>query len=190
MSNLTNPTTCFAYTRRSFEYVLVDVFAERELEGNALAIFTDARGMTSAEMQSIARETNLSETTFILPRPLEVEREHGIQVRIFTVREELEFAGHPTLGTASWLYVNRAELLVDGNVKLDLRVGPISVAFDAQQNGPGIFGTMTQNDPVFGEIHDASLVAAALGLAADELDPSLPIQTVSTGLAICVVTLR
>jgi len=190
MSNPPTAPSCFADAQRGFEYALVDVFAERPLEGNALAIFTDARGLTTAEMQALARETNLSETTFILPRAAEMERERGVQVRIFTIREELEFAGHPTLGTASWLYFNRPELQVDGNVKLDLRVGPISVAFPTQRDGPGIFGTMTQNDPVFGKLHDRSAIAAALGLSPEDLDPSLPIQTVSTGMAFCMAPLR
>jgi trans-2,3-dihydro-3-hydroxyanthranilate isomerase len=190
---MSNPSAVRALTRsagRSLDYALVDVFAERPLEGNALAIFTDARGLSTEQMQSIARETNLSETTFILPRAAEVERERGVEVRIFTVREELAFAGHPTLGTASWLCLNRPECQIDGNVTLDLRVGPISVAFAALQDGPGVFGTMTQNDPVFGELHDRSAVAVALGLSPDDLDPSLPIQTVFTGMAFCVVPLR
>jgi trans-2,3-dihydro-3-hydroxyanthranilate isomerase len=70
------------------------------LEGNSLAVFFDGRGLTDAEMQSIAKEMNLSETTFILPRDAAIERERGVRVRIFTVQEELPFAGHPTLGTA------------------------------------------------------------------------------------------
>jgi trans-2,3-dihydro-3-hydroxyanthranilate isomerase len=77
-----------------------DVFSSRPLEGNSLAVILDARGLTDAEMQALAKEMNLSETTFILPRDAATEREHGIRVRIFTVREELPFAGHPTLGTA------------------------------------------------------------------------------------------
>src|ERR1700722_16361010 len=77
-----------------------DVFSSPPLEGNSLAIIDDAAGLSDAEMQSIAREMNLSETTFILPRDVATEREQGIRVRIFTVQEELPFAGHPTLGTA------------------------------------------------------------------------------------------
>ena len=69
----------------------------------------DARGLSTEEMQALARETNLSETTFILPRDPEIERERGVQVRIFTVQEELRFAGHPTLGTASWLYCQSSD---------------------------------------------------------------------------------
>ncbi|HEV2619051.1 MAG TPA: PhzF family phenazine biosynthesis protein [Acidobacteriaceae bacterium] len=190
MSNPPTTASGIAHTPRSFEYALVDVFAERPLEGNALAIFTDARGLTTAEMQSLARETNLSETTFILPRAAEVERKRGIEVRIFTTREELNFAGHPTLGTASWLYLNRDKSKIGREIRLDLRIGPISVAFAEQQSAPGIYGTMTQNDPVFGEVHDPSTVAAALGLEPEDLDTSLPIQTVSTGKAFCIVPLR
>jgi len=176
---------------RTFDYALVDVFAERPLEGNPLAVFTDARGLSTGEMQAIARETNLSETTFIVPRPPEVERERGVQVRIFTVAEELQFAGHPTLGTASWLYWNHASLRGAEQIMLDLRVGPIPVRFDAPgKEEQGVFGTMKQNDPAFGEIHDRTALAEALGLAGDDLDPKLPAQTVSTGMAFCIVPLR
>ena len=85
---------------RKFPFVTVDVFTSRALEGNPVAVFTDARGMSDDEMQAIARETRLSETTFIIPRDDATERESGIKVRIFTIAEELPFAGHPTLGTA------------------------------------------------------------------------------------------
>jgi trans-2,3-dihydro-3-hydroxyanthranilate isomerase len=179
-----------ASATRTFDYAQVDVFAERPLEGNALAIVTDARGLTTAEMQSIARETNLCETTFILPRDPEIEAARGVHVRIFTVREELEFAGHPTLGTASWLYLNHPFLRGAPEITLDLRVGPIPVTFAAEQSGPGVFATMRQNDPIFGSIHDPSAVVAALGLSTDDLDPVLPIQTVSTGMPFCIVPLR
>jgi trans-2,3-dihydro-3-hydroxyanthranilate isomerase len=175
---------------RTLVYAQVDVFAERPLEGNALAIFTDARGLSTEEMQAIARETNLCETTFILPRQPEVERERGVHVRIFTVREELLFAGHPTLGTASWLYLNHPVFRGAEQITLDLRVGPIPVSFPAQQDGPGVYGTMRQNDPTFGHIHDRSIIARTLGLDTADLDPSLPIQTVSTGMAFCIVPLR
>ena len=176
--------------QREYAFARVDVFAERPLEGNALAIFPDARGLSADEMQAIARETNLSETTFILPRAAEVERERGVHVRIFTTREELEFAGHPTLGTASWLHLNHPTLRGAREITLELRIGPIKVTFDWQQQGPGVFATMRQNDPVFGEIHGPAAIAQALGLAIEDLDPSLPIQTVSTGVAFCIVPLR
>ena len=192
MSNPVDETsnTTFPAEQRAYDYALVDVFAEKPLEGNGLAVFADARDLTTAEMQSIARETNLSETPFILPRAPEVERERGVQVRIFTVREELEFAGHPTLGTASWLYGNHPILRGANEILLDLRAGPIPVNFSVQQGGPGVFCTMRQNDPAFGKIHERPAVAQALGLAIDDLDPTLPIQTISTGTAFCIVPLR
>jgi len=176
---------------RAFDYACVDVFAEHPLQGNQLAVFTDAGGLSAEEMQAITREMNLSETTFILPRAPEVERAHGVQVRIFTVAEELQFAGHPTLGTASWLYWNHAALRGAEQIKLELPVGPITVRFKAPQQGErGVFGTMKQNDPTFGDIHDRATVATALGLSPDDLDADLPVQTVSTGMAFCIVPLR
>ena len=86
-----------------------DVFSSNPLQGNSLAVFFDGRGLTGDEMQSIAKEMNLSETTFILPRDAATERERGVRVRIFTVQEELPFAGHPTLGTAFALRGQRME---------------------------------------------------------------------------------
>ena len=88
----------------SYDFVQLDVFTRTPLAGNPLAVFTDARGLTDKQMQALAREMNLSETTFILPREPEVEATNGKRVRIFTTSEELPFAGHPTLGTALYLY--------------------------------------------------------------------------------------
>jgi trans-2,3-dihydro-3-hydroxyanthranilate isomerase len=194
MSN-TAPVTSSAAAPGSLDFAQVDVFAERPLEGNALAIFTDARGLSSGEMQALARETNLSETTFILPRDPEIERERGVQVRIFLTTEEVPFAGHPTLGTASWLYWNHPTLRSAEQITLDLGVGPITVRFTPPQLGePGVFGTMKQSDPVFGELLNSSeertALAAALNLTLGDLDPNLPVQTVSTGMAFCIVPLR
>lgn len=175
---------------RAFEFAQMDVFAEQVLQGNALAVFTDAHGLSTTEMQALARETNLSETTFILPRDGAIEAEHGVKVRIFTVAEELRFAGHPTLGTASWLYLHHPVLRGAETITLDLPVGPIPVRFDAPNGGPGVFGTMRQNDPTFGAFHDHTEIARVLGLSVDDLDPELPVQTVSTGMAFCIVPLR
>jgi trans-2,3-dihydro-3-hydroxyanthranilate isomerase len=179
----------------AYDYAQVDVFAESPLEGNALAIFCDARGLSTNEMQALARETNLSETTFILPRAPEIERERGVQVRIFLTTEEVPFAGHPTLGTASWLYWNHPVLRGAKQITLDLGVGPISVRFKQPQSSEhGVFGTMKQNDPVFGEIRnskeDRMALVAALSLSIDDLDPDLPAQVVSTGMVFCIVPLR
>src|SRR6266568_2742950 len=132
---------------RRFPFVTMDVFTRQPLEGNQLAVFTDGRGLSDAEMQALARETNLSETTFIIPRDAETERQHGVKVRIFTVAEELPFAGHPTLCTATLLHRQRG----DSEINLDLRVGKVPVRFSQREGA--IFGEMTQRDPVFGGIH-------------------------------------
>lgn len=170
---------------RRFAYVQMDVFASRALEGNQLAVFTDGRGLSAEEMQAIARETNLSETTFIIPRDAEVEQNEGVKVRIFTTQEELQFAGHPTLGTAWYL----ADTRNVESIALDLPVGKIPLEF-RREAGKLTFGEMRQRDPEFGQIHEPEAVANALRLPLSELDPSLPIQTVSTGMPFAMVPFR
>ena len=168
---------------RRFPFVQVDVFTSRPLEGNQLAVFTDARGLGDAEMQAVAREMSFSETTFVLPRSA---RESGAptRVRIFTVDEELPFAGHPTLGTASVLRGASGAR----EVVLELGVGPVPVTFEERPEGT--FGEMRQRDPVFGATYPRDEVAGALGVGPDALDPALPVETVSTGLAFTVVPFR
>ena len=162
-----------------------DVFSSTPLQGNPLAVFPNGTGLSDDEMQSIAKEMNLSETTFILPRDAATEKERGVRVRIFTVEEELPFAGHPTLGTAFALRGSSEA----SEVALELNVGRVPVRFE---NGAGqpVFGEMTQVDPKFGAVHEVSAVARACGLPVDSLDSSLPIQTVSTGVPFTVVPLR
>jgi trans-2,3-dihydro-3-hydroxyanthranilate isomerase len=162
-----------------------DVFSSRALEGNSLAVFFDGRGLSDAEMQALAKEMNLSETTFILPGDAAVERERGVRVRIFTVQEELPFAGHPTLGTA---FALRGQTGAK-EVKLSLNVGTVPVRFEDGAGQPA-FGEMTQVDPVFGMSHARDAVAQATGLRLEDFDDSLPIQTVSTGLAYTVTPLK
>jgi trans-2,3-dihydro-3-hydroxyanthranilate isomerase len=185
-----------------------DVFSSRPLEGNSLAVFFDGRGLSDAEMQSIAKEMNLSETTFILPGDAaggdtEMERERGVRVRIFTVQEELPFAGHPTLGTAFALRGQTGAR----EVKLNLNVGTVPVRFDdgAEEDGArndsgqasgdlplgqSAFAEMTQMDPVFGASHSREAIAQATGLRVEDFDDSVPIQTVSTGLPYTVTPLK
>jgi len=116
------------------EYTVVDVFTDRALVGNPLAVVVDTAGLSMGRMQAIAREFNLSETTFIQRRAVEVERAEGVRVRIFTTQEELPFAGHPTLGTASVLRMIAPETLCDDTVRLALNVG--SVPGDSRRMGP------------------------------------------------------
>ncbi len=170
--------------KRRFAVVQMDVFASKPLEGNPLAVFPDAHGLSDAEMQAIAKEMNLSETTFVLRRDASTEAQKGVRVRIFTVTEELPFAGHPTLGTA---FVLRGETGAT-EVALDLNVGTIPVCFE-QKDGMA-FGEMRQRDPEFGALHDREAVARATGLKVGDLDAELPIETVSTGVAFTIVPLR
>lgn len=171
--------------QRRFLMTQWDVFSARPLEGNSLAVFSDARGLTDADMQAIAKEMNLSETTFILPRDATIERERGVRVRIFTVQEELPFAGHPTLGTA---FSMRAETGAN-EIALELNVGKVPVRFEESAGQPA-FGEMTQVDPTFGLQHEREALAHATGLRLEDFDPSLPIETVSTGLPYVLTPLR
>jgi trans-2,3-dihydro-3-hydroxyanthranilate isomerase len=170
---------------RRFPFVQLDVFTSRALEGNSVAVFLDGRGLSDEEMQALAREMNLSETTFILPRKPSVERERGMRVRIFTVQEELPFAGHPTLGTAFQLRGSSGAK----EVALDLNVGKVPIRFEETPGQP-VFGEMTQVNPEFGPRHDREAVVRACGLRDGDVDPSLPIQTISTGLPFTIVPLR
>src|ERR1700745_2147272 len=108
-------------TPRKFSFIQRDVFTRRAREGNSLAVCVDARGLTDAEMQALAREMNLSETTFIFPRDGAIESLEGKKVRIFTVEAELPFAGHPTLGTALYLYASESNKKKPAEITLDLK---------------------------------------------------------------------
>ena len=170
------------------DYFVVDVFTDTPLTGNPLAVVMNTCALATERMQAIAREFNLSETTFVERRPLEVERAEGVRVRIFTPREELPFAGHPTLGTAGVL---KREFVQGDTVTLALNVGPVPVRFEQRAGGAGsLFGEMTQRDPEFGAELDREVVARLAGLSADDLDPTLPPQVVSTGTAFAIVVLR
>ncbi len=177
----------------SLDYFVLDVFTERRLTGNPLAVVLNPGNLTAETMQAIARETNLSETTFVERRPAEIERREGVLVRIFTTEEELPFAGHPTLGTASLLKHIAPECAVGDSVTLALKVGPVPVRFKPRPiDAPDwpVRGEMTQRDPEFLTILDKAEVAALTGLAIEDFDPELPVQIVSTGTAFGIVPLR
>ena len=168
------------------EYFVVDVFTQTPLKGNPLAVVMNTAGLSTEQMQAIAREFNLSETTFVERRAAEVERAEGVRVRIFTTQEELNFAGHPTLGTASVLKARAPETLEGDTVRLAENVGTVPVRF----SGTGLYGEMTQRDPEFGAELDGAEVARLTGLEVEDLDPALPPQVVSTGTAFAIVALR
>ena len=185
--------------KRTYEFVQLDVFTRTPLTGNPLAVFTDARGLSDGEMQALAREMNLSETTFILPRERATEARAGKQVRIFTVAEELPFAGHPTLGTALYLYSLRSDrgLKTTDEIVLDLKAGRIPVRFATDSDNTGrdrvdgqVFGEMRQRDPEFGTTLSREEVARVIGIAVDEISSEWPIQAVSTGLTFTIVPFR
>lgn len=165
--------------------VQLDVFTDRALAGNALAVCLDGRGLTTEQMQDIARETNLSETTFVLPGDQTAERQNAVRVRIFTTQEELPFAGHPTLGTAFALRGASGSPAV----RLQLNIGTVPVSFEDPPGKPA-FGEMTQMEPEFVAQHDREAVANVLGLPVSDFDPDLPIETVSTGVPFTVTPIR
>ena len=182
---------------RRFHCVQMDVFTSRRLEGNPLAVFTDARGLSESEMQDLARETNLQETTFVFPRDAATEREQGVKVRIFVPNEEIPFGGHPTLGTAMVLRSLRLASQKSGStastdvaeITLDLKVGKVPVDFRTDQSG-NVFGEMHQVDPIFGPVHDRDNIAALLDLSPGDISSDAPIQTLSTGLFFIIVPIK
>src|SRR5437773_5085495 len=181
----------------TYEFIQLDVFTQTALAGNPLAIFPDARGLNDGEMQALAREMNLSETTFILPRDAATEAGEGKKVRIFTVEQELPFAGHPTLGTALYLYASESNQKKPAEISLDLKAGKIPVRFTANSQNAGrdrvdgqVFGEMRHRDPEFGVTFSREEVARVIGVAADEIPSEWPVQIVSTGLPFAIVGIR
>lgn len=170
------------------DYSIVDVFSTTPLAGNPLAVVMDTAGLSTERMQAVAREFNLSETTFVERRAAAVEQAEGVRVRIFTTQEELPFAGHPALGTASVLKTDAPETLRGDTIALALNVGPVPVRFE--QSSSALFAEMTQRDPEFGAELDPAEVARLAGLAVEDLNPLAPPQVVSTGTAFAIVALR
>jgi trans-2,3-dihydro-3-hydroxyanthranilate isomerase len=162
-------------------FYIVDVFAEKKYTGNQLAVFRGAGELSSEEMQNITREINYSETTFILS---DEQNNDGFDVRIFTPKEEVPFAGHPTIGTA---YIIHSKILQgkSDDVVLNLKVGQIPVTFS--QDG---YCWMKQIQPIFGQQHKPETLANILGLDVSEINERFLIQEVSTGLPFFIVPLK
>ena len=171
---------------REYAFVQVDVFTDRVFGGNPLAVFLDGRGLTDAEMQSIAREMNLSETTFVLPP---TRSDCAAQVRIFTPAREVPFAGHPTIGT-SWVLATEGRLGGRPTAALEEGIGPVPVELEGDPRRPS-FVWMGHREARFGpEVTGRADVAAALGLEESDLWPRVPICTGSTGSLFLYVALR
>jgi trans-2,3-dihydro-3-hydroxyanthranilate isomerase len=142
---------------RRFRYVIVDVFTDTPLEGNALAVFTDGRDFTSEEMQAVAREMNLSETVFVLPPSSE---DADVRIRIFTPANELPFAGHPTLGSAFVLGGPLSKIVI--RLETESGVVPVELTRDGSRI---VFGRMEQPIPPWEPEPNADAICAALGVA-------------------------
>jgi trans-2,3-dihydro-3-hydroxyanthranilate isomerase len=168
-------------------FYIVDVFAESKYAGNQLAVFYGAgiAELSESQMLQIAREINYSETTFVRSN---YPQNGGYDVRIFTPKKELPFAGHPTLGTAFVLQQKIIKKTVE-QVILNLAVGQIPVTFNYHNEAADILW-MRQKSPTFGQILSAETVANMLNLEIDEIDDRFPIQEVSTGVPFIILPLK
>ena len=175
---------------KKLHYHLVDVFTDRPFGGNQLAVFTNGSGISSETMQSLAKELNLSETTFVLPP---VDPANDYRVRIFAPAVELPMAGHPTIGTSFIL----AKDNVPGppeqitTLRLEEGVGTIRVNIEWQDGHPA-FIEMNQPLPTFGSrFTDARVIADMLSVETEAItDTGLPLEVVSCGVPILFVPLR
>jgi trans-2,3-dihydro-3-hydroxyanthranilate isomerase len=163
---------------RALRFVLCDVFTDRPLAGNQLAVFTDARELDAETMQALALELGFSETAFVLPP----ERGGHVRLRIFSPREELPFAGHPTLG-AAFVLAAPLQLAVLG---LETGAGLVEVALERDDAGRVVFGRMRQPVPAVRSVPDPEAVLAALGVPRS----ALPVELYDNGATHIVVTLE
>jgi trans-2,3-dihydro-3-hydroxyanthranilate isomerase len=171
---------------REYAFVQVDVFTDRVFGGNPLAVVLDARGLADGEMQAIAREMNLSETTFVLTP---TRADCTVKVRIFTPALEVPFAGHPTIGTA-WVLATHGRLGAATRAVIEEGIGPVAVELEGDPRCPH-FVWMRHRDASFGPAVPArAAVAAALGLDDAGLHPRAPICTGTTGSLFLYVPLR
>ena len=154
----------------TLRYVIADVFTDRALAGNQLAVFTDAQGLDSATMQALAREFGFSETTFVLPP----ERGGTVRMRIFTPVTELPFAGHPVLGTA-WVL---AAPLQRGVIELETGSGIVRVKLERDESGAIVFGRMTQPVPTVEPYPDPDALFGAVGVERS----LLPVESYDNGV--------
>jgi trans-2,3-dihydro-3-hydroxyanthranilate isomerase len=160
----------------AYRYVVADVFTDTPLNGNQLAVFTDARGLPEHLLQPLAREVNFSETVFVLPP----EGEGHARIRIFTPAAELPFAGHPTLGTA---FVLGAPMQL-GLIALETARGVVPVELTRDESGRIVFGRMTQPVPTVEPYERADDLLAALGVESE-----LPVEAYDNGVRFVYVGL-
>jgi len=161
----------------TLRYVIADVFTDRALAGNQLAVFTDAQGLDPVTMQALALEIGFSETTFVLPP----ERGGTVRVRIFTPVTELPFAGHPVLGTA-WVL---AAPLQRGVIELETGSGLVPVVLERDESGAIDFGRMSQPVPTVEPYPDSDALFRALGVDGSRL----PVERYDNGVQYTFVAL-
>ena len=161
----------------TLRYVVVDVFTDTALAGNQLAVFTDAREIDADLMQALAKELNLSETTFLLP----AEQGGTARVRIFNPSEEMRFAGHPVLGSA-WVLAQPLQRAV---IELETGMGITPVEIERDESGSLVFGRMEQPIPTISTVDDQETLLSVLGVE----ESKLPIELYDNGATHIVVTL-
>jgi trans-2,3-dihydro-3-hydroxyanthranilate isomerase len=165
-------------------FFITDVFSDRKYGGNPLATFINCESLSDHEMQKIAKEINFSETTFITSLQ---PRDRGYDVRIFTPNAEVEFAGHPALGTA-YIIREKLRLTSEDKVTLNLPIGKIPVMF-SEAPGHSQKLWMRQVAPSFGNRFDSATLARILSIDSSDIAQDLPIEEVSTGFPTLVVPL-
>lgn len=167
------------------KFYFTGVFGHGRYSGNQLATFVNAGSLDENEMQQIAREINFSETTFILS---ETKRNNGYDVRIFTPTTEVEFAGHPTLGTAFIIQNYILNKQVD-EINLNLKVGQIPVRISRVKDGDTLYW-MEQIGPKFYGTLNSRLLIPVLGINKTDIDLRYPTEETSTGLSHIIVPLK
>ena len=168
-----------------YRYLHLDVFTDRALEGNQLAVFPEPDGLTTERMQRIAAEMAFSESTFIFAP----EGTGDVRMRIFTPGSELPLAGHPTIGSTFALAAEGTIARGRDQFVFELGVGPIPVSLEWDERGL-TFAWMTQLLPAFGAtIADRRGLAAALGVAPGDLVAGLPPHEISCGVPFLFVPL-
>jgi trans-2,3-dihydro-3-hydroxyanthranilate isomerase len=172
-------------SQRSYHYQVVDVFTEYPLEGNPLAVFPDAAGLDDGTMQKIAKEMNLSETTFVFPatRP-----DCVADVRIFAPANEMRFAGHPTIGT-SFVLITQGRVPKNSECfVLEEKIGPVPIRVENGSNGRPLIWFATPAIQ-FEKTYDPALCAKVIGLASNDL-LDVPPQMVNAGNPAIFVPIR
>lgn len=170
---------------KKIPFYIVDVFAEKKYQGNQLAVFFNAETLSQQEMQTITKEINFQESTFVLGN---IPTNKGFKVKIFTPEYEMPFAGHPTIGTATVI----KEILLGGKadkLDLDLQVGTIPVEFVPQADQSEI-AWLTAKSPSFSRNYDKEALAQLLGIDPNDIEENYPVEVVSTGIGFMMVPLK